>query len=149
MPSSKNASPPAIVSSLRQSSAVFSRCAMVVKCANTMSPMTPSRQQPPKTDGERLVVIVLADEDDACRPVARGADRLVVLHPQERRLLDQHVLAGRQRLQREIEMEPRRHGDDHRIDPRIVESRPRSRRSFRSRRSAGRTPPTSRLSRLA
>ena len=42
MPSSKKASPPAIASSLRQSSAVFSRCAMVVKCANTISPMTPS-----------------------------------------------------------------------------------------------------------
>jgi hypothetical protein len=39
IPSSKKASPPAIVSSLRQSSAVFKRLAIVVKCANTMSPI--------------------------------------------------------------------------------------------------------------
>ena len=43
MPSSKNASPPAIVSSLRQSSAVFSRLRdACVKCANTISPIAPS-----------------------------------------------------------------------------------------------------------
>ena len=142
MPSSKNASPPAIVSSLRQSSAVLRRCAIVVKCANTISPIAPLGEQPPQRDRQRLVVIVLADEHDAAGAVARVAHGLVVRHRRERRLLDEHVLARGERLQRQVEMEPRRHGDDDRVDVRIVDRgrvvavAARRRQSARQKRSA-------------
>ena len=121
MPSSKNASPPAIDSSLRQSSAVFSRLTMLLKWPNTISPITPSASSWRSLIGERLVMIVLADEHDALRAIARVAHRLVIAHRQVRRLLDQHVLAGGQRLQRQVEMKPRRHRDDDGIDVRIVD----------------------------
>ena len=76
-------------------------------------------QQLAQRDGERLVVIVLADQHHALGAIARLAHRLVVAHRRERRLLDQHVLAGRQRLQREVRGEtsaaprsrPRRRSD--------------------------------------
>ena len=89
---------------------------MVVKCANTMSPMAPSASSVRSLTAQRLVVIVLADQHDAPGAIAGVADRLVVGHGEERRLLDQHVLAGGERAQRQIEVEPRRHGDDHRVD---------------------------------
>ena len=47
---------------------------------------------------ERLVVIVLTDKHDAARLRPRRIDRLVVRHSHVRRFLDEHVLAGRQRL---------------------------------------------------
>ena len=100
MPSSKNASPPAMVSSLRQSPAVFSRFAMVVKCAKTISPIAPSATSFRSTTRERLVVIVFADEHHAVGVVAR-LDRLaVVLDARKRRFFDQHMFARRKRAQR-------------------------------------------------
>ncbi len=60
MPSSKKASPPAIVSSLRQSPSALNFRAIVVKCANTISPMTPSARSLRRRTGQRLVVVVLA-----------------------------------------------------------------------------------------
>ena len=104
MPSSKNASPPAIASSLRQSSAAFSRCAIVVKWANTISPIVPSATSDRRRDRQRLVVIVLADQDDPAGPVPGLQHGLVVGHRQEGRLLHQHVLAGVERAQREVEV---------------------------------------------
>ena len=127
MPSSKNASPPAIASSLRQSSAVLSRCAMVVKWANTISPMRALGDQLAQPHGQRLVVIVLAHQHHAPGAVARGNHVVVVGQRRERRLLDQHVLAGRQRLQGQRLVERRRHGHDHRVDLRDRRSRRRSR----------------------
>ena len=62
-------------------------------------------EQLAQRDRQRLVVIVLADEHHAPGAIARVAHRLVVGHRRERRLLDQHVLAGGERLQRQIEME--------------------------------------------
>ena len=70
---------------------------------------------------ERLVVIVLADEDDAARAVPRVHGGPVILHSQVRRLFDQDMLACVERLEREREMEPRRHRDDHRIDVRVFD----------------------------
>ena len=67
MPSSKNASPPAIVSSLRQSSAVFSRLAIVAEVREHHLADHAVGEQPAQRDGERLVVIVLADQHDARR----------------------------------------------------------------------------------
>src|SRR5690606_12585606 len=57
-----------------------------------------------------------ADEDHTAGAVARLAHRLVVGHVEERRLLDEDVFAGRERLEREIEVKLRRHGDDDRVD---------------------------------
>src|SRR5262249_14018181 len=45
--------------------------------------------------------------------------RLVGVH--RHRLLDQHVLAGAQRLHRQLEVRRHRGGDDHRVDPRVVQ----------------------------
>ena len=76
-------------------------------------------QKLPQFHGERFVVIVLADDDDALRTVPFGSDLLVVSHPEERRLLNDHVLAGAQGLQRQIEMEARRDRDDDGVNFRI------------------------------
>ena len=70
-------------------------------------------QQTPQADRQRLVVVVLSHEYDSSSPVTRRSYLQVVLHPEVGRLLDQHVLAGRERLEREIEMKTRRHRDDH------------------------------------
>ena len=66
-------------------------------------------------------MIVLADEDHALRAIARLAHRLVVAHRRERRLLHEHVLAGGERLQREVEVKRRRHRDHDGVDVRIVD----------------------------
>ncbi len=73
-------------------------------------------EQLAQTHRERLVVIVFADEHDAPRAIASLDDGLVILQPEKRRLLDEHVLAGGERLQRQIEVPSRRHGDDHDVD---------------------------------
>ena len=78
---------------------------MVAKCANTRSPITPSASSRPQPDRERLVVIVLADQDDAPRAVSGLERRAIAVHRRKRRLLHQHVLARRERLQCEIEVE--------------------------------------------
>jgi hypothetical protein len=84
-------------------------------------------QEPAQTDGQRLVVIVLADQYDAARARLRLGHRLVVGHRRERRLLHQHVLAGGKRLQRQLEMEARGHGDDHGVDAGVGHRQPVSR----------------------
>ena len=61
-------------------------------------------QQLPQHDSQRLVVIVLAHEHDALRLVARIDRRPVVFEARKRGLFDQHVLACRQRAQRQVEM---------------------------------------------
>ena len=81
------------------------------------------REQQAKAHRQRLVVIVLADEQLAAGPVPRLEDRAVVPHPQIRRLLDEHVLAGRERLQGQIEMKAGRDGNDHRVHARILDRR--------------------------
>src|SRR5690606_18962640 len=47
--------------------------------------------------------------------------RAVVLHREERRLLDQHMLAGLERLQGEMQVKAGRRGDDDGLDPRVRE----------------------------
>ncbi len=81
--------------------------------------MAPRGEQAPQPDRERLVMVVLADEDDRARGIPRRERRPIVRQAEERRLFDQHVLARLQGPQRQIEMELRRHGDDHGIDRRI------------------------------
>ena len=118
-------------------------------------------QQAPQADGQWLVVIVLADEDRTPGPIALRDDRDVVLGVEERRLLDQHVLAAGKRLLRQVEMEARRDGYDdgvHGCDPRAPRhscQRPSGRRTGggilppsrdRGWRSSGRSFPTARLS---
>ena len=68
-------------------------------------------------------MIVLADEHHALRLVARIDRRAVLIDARKRRLFDQHVLARAQRAQRQVEMERRRNGHDHRVDARIVDRR--------------------------
>ena len=69
--------------------------------------MAPSASSLRRLHRERLVVIVLADQHDASGPSRASQHRLVVLHAQVRRLLDQHVLAGGQRPQRQVEVKAR------------------------------------------
>ena len=121
MPSSKKALPPASHSSLRQSSAALSRCASVLNWANTSSPTASSRSRRRRAHGQRLVVVVLGDEDHASGAVPGGAHPPVVVQREIGRLLDQHVLAGVERPQREVEVPARRHRDDHRLDVRVEE----------------------------
>ena len=78
-------------------------------------------QQAPQAHGQRLVVVVLGDEDHASGAVAGGAHPPVVVQREIGRLLDQHVLAGVERPQREVEVPARRHRDDHRLDVRVEE----------------------------
>ncbi|MGC4084386.1 MAG: hypothetical protein QM736_20300 [Vicinamibacterales bacterium] len=80
-------------------------------------------EEPPQRDRERLVVVVLADEDDTPRASLCLADDRVLGQRRERRLLDEHVFAGVERLQREVEVILRRYRDDHRIDRGIVDRR--------------------------
>ncbi len=80
-------------------------------------------QQAAESDGQRLVVVVLADQHHAIRPRLGVADREVVLGVQIGRLLDQHVLAGGQGLQRQRQVESRRHGDDDGVDRRVGDGR--------------------------
>ena len=80
----------------------------------------------PEADGERLVVIVLANEHDTSGTVACVDHRAVVHQKGEGRLLDEHVLSGSECLQRQLQVKPRRHGHNDRLDSRIVVSRPRS-----------------------
>jgi hypothetical protein len=82
--------------------------------------MTPRFSRFAKTHGERLVMIVLTDEDNLCAPSLRGEHRLVVLEPWKRRLLDQDVLSCFQRAQCQIQMKPRRHRNDHGVHTWIV-----------------------------
>ena len=79
---------------------------MVVKWANTISPSTP-----------------LANQHGAAGAIARGDGRLVVLDAQECRLLDEHVLARRERRKRQRQVKARRYGDDDRIDVGIFNRR--------------------------
>ena len=78
-------------------------------------------EQLPEHDRERLVMIVLAHEYHSARPVPRVDGRAVIVGARKRRLFDEHVLAGGQRSQREIEMKARRYSHDHRVDPRILD----------------------------
>ena len=96
-------------------------------------------QEHPQADGERLVVIVLADEHHAAGGIPRGEDRVVVGHPRKRGFLDQHVLARGEGFERQVEVKTRRHGDDHGVDARIRRSPTSSCRSCRRRRNAGGT----------
>jgi hypothetical protein len=50
-----------------------------MKCANTSSPTASSARSRRKTDRQRLVVIVFADEHDAPRAIARLHGSEVVL----------------------------------------------------------------------
>ena len=79
--------------------------------------------QPAQGDGQGLVVVVLAHEHDASRAVS-GLERLLVLvHPQERGLLDDHVLAGGEGPQGQFQMESRRDRHDHGVHARVVDGR--------------------------
>ena len=123
MPSSKNASPPAIASSLRQSSARLEPLRDRREVREHHLADRALGEQPPQRHGQRLVVVVLADEDDAAGAVARLAHRQVVRHargtPASRR-----ARACRPRApQRQVEVEARRHGDDDRVDARVGDGR--------------------------
>src|SRR6266699_2298366 len=83
IPSSKNASPPAIVSSLRQSSDVF-------------------REQFSEPDRLWFVVIVLADDHHTVRARPRLDRGQIVFQTRKCRFLDEHVLACRQRAERQV-----------------------------------------------
>ena len=67
------------------------------------------------------IMVRLSGNEITLRPIAGLSNGLVVAHRRIRGLLDLDVLAGAQRLQREIEVELRRDRDDHRIDVRIVD----------------------------
>ena len=68
-------------------------------------------------------MIVFADEHHALRLVARVDRRAVIIDARKRRLFDQHVLAGAERAQCEVEMEGGRHCHDDRVDARVVDRR--------------------------
>ena len=70
-------------------------------------------------DRQRLIVVVLANQHHPAGAVAGFPHHLVVAHGREGRLFDQHVLAGGQRLQREVQVKRGRYRDDHRVDVRI------------------------------
>ena len=78
-------------------------------------------QQPSELHRERLVVVVLADEHHAPRPISRCDDVLIVGSGRKRGFLHEHVLACFQRAQSELAMKPRRNGDNDGIDMRIVD----------------------------
>ena len=78
--------------------------------------MAPSASETPQVHRQRLVVIVLPDDDDTARAVARRARPVEVLHARERGLLDEHVLAGGERLEGQRQVIVRRHGDHDRVD---------------------------------
>jgi hypothetical protein len=69
---------------------------------------------------QRLVVVVLADEHHTPGTVACLDHRAVVRQSGKGRLLDQHMLPGGEGLQCQVEVKSRRHGDDDRLDARIV-----------------------------
>src|SRR6476620_663212 len=69
-------------------------------------------QQTPQADGQRLVVIVLADEDGTPGAIALRDNREVVVGVEKCRFLDQHVLACGKRLLRQLAMKSRRAGYD-------------------------------------
>ena len=96
---------------------------MLLKWPKTMSPITPLARSLAEADGKRLVVVVLANEDDPLRAVPRRHDALVVLHPQEGRLLDDDVLARLERPEGQIEVKPGRDRDDNRVHARVVDGR--------------------------
>ena len=73
-------------------------------------------QQLAECDRERLVMVVLANQHHPAGAVAGFFHNFVVAHGRERRLLDQHVLAGGKRLQGEVQVKRRRHRDDDRVD---------------------------------
>ena len=56
---------------------------MVAKCANTQIADRAVGQQPPQPDRERLVVIVLADQDDAPGAVSGFERRAIAVHASE------------------------------------------------------------------
>ena len=68
-------------------------------------------------------MIVLANQNDTSGTVSSLESRPVVRRPRIRRLLHDHVFARGQRLQREVEMEARRHRNDHRVNPRVSDCR--------------------------
>ena len=78
-------------------------------------------QQPAQCDRQRLVMIVLANQHHAPAPLARLAHGLVIGHRRKRRLLHQHVLAGGERLQREVQVKFRRNRNHDGVDVRIVD----------------------------
>jgi hypothetical protein len=68
-------------------------------------------------------MIIFADEHHAIDLVPNRLHRTVVLDPQKSRFLDEDVLPGPQRLQRQLQMEPWGDGNDDGIDRRVVDSR--------------------------
>jgi hypothetical protein len=102
-----------------------------------------SRNQRPQLHRERLVMIVFADQHHAPRAIARGDGRLVIVHAQVRRLLDQDVLARGERGERQRQVIARRHGDDDGVDLRVFDGG-RMVRTSRRRRGRGRRHPPSR-----
>ena len=81
------------------------------------------RHKLPQHHSQRLVVIVLAHENDALCLVARIDRRPVIVEARKRGLFDEHVLACRQRAQRQVKMKGGWHRDDHGVDLRIIDGR--------------------------
>ena len=123
MPSSKKASPPAIVSSLRQSSARLEPVGQRRELREHQLADRAIREQPPQQHRQRLVVVVLADHHHATRLITRRDRGVEIPQRGKRRLLDQHVLARRQRLERQRQVKGRRHRDHHRVDRGIGDRR--------------------------
>ena len=78
-------------------------------------------EQLPKLHRLRFVVIVFADDDDSVGLVARGHRGFEIDQAREGRFLDQHVLPRGERAKRQVEVEARRDGDEHRIDTRVLD----------------------------
>ena len=49
-------------------------------------------QQPPQTNCQRLIVVILSNKHDTSSPVTRRSHPQIILHPQIGRLLHEHVL---------------------------------------------------------
>ena len=66
-------------------------------------------------------MIVSRTRTTASRQRSCVNDRGVILEPRERGFLDEDMLARRERAKRQVTVEARGHGDDHRVHARIVE----------------------------
>ncbi len=78
-------------------------------------------QQPAKGHRQRFVMIVFADQHHAIRAIPRVNHRAEIVRRGKRGLLHQHVFARGQRLQRQVQMEPRRHRNHDGIHPRVMQ----------------------------
>ena len=100
-------------------------------------------------DHARVVLEQVADHQDLARALGRGRDLLGVGDGLRQRLLDEAVLAGLERLEREVGVGRHRRGDDHRVERVVGEQivdvaggRPDAREAARVQRSSASCEPS-------